>query len=69
KLKSKIKVTGFAQPWIAYPENDMYDTMSFFNALKTKMKFFIQRKFFFRDDILIVEHSSVSKALKKNYKK
>lgn len=68
KLRSKIKITGFAQPWIAYPENDMYNAMSFFNTLITKVKFFLQRKFFFRDDFLIVEHSSVSKALKKNYK-
>ncbi|MGL4830706.1 MAG: glycosyltransferase [Vibrio sp.] len=68
KLKSKIRITGFAQPWIAYPENDMYDTMNLFNALKNKMKFFVQKEYFFRDDILIVEHSSVSKALMKNYK-
>ncbi len=67
KLKSQINVTGFAQPWIAYPENDMYYLMNKLDRLKYKLRFYLQRKFFFRDEHLIVEHESVRKALLSHY--
>jgi glycosyltransferase involved in cell wall biosynthesis len=48
-------ITGFAQPWILYSDNLIYDQMFFLQKIKFKLKFFIQTLFFKKDDLLITE--------------
>ncbi|ARR45712.1 hypothetical protein CAY59_15945 [Vibrio campbellii] len=59
-------VCGFAQPWIAYPKNDVYPTLNLYSWLLTKAKYFIQKQFFKKYDELIVEHDSVRNSLINN---
>ncbi|MBS7834586.1 glycosyltransferase [Wohlfahrtiimonas chitiniclastica] len=61
--KKQISITGFAQPWIAYPDNEVYQQMSLLNRLRTRLKFFIQKKFFKRSSKLIVELEHVKEKL------
>ena len=63
KLKSKVNIVGFAQPWIIYNNNPLYDRMSLFYKLKTKAKFNLQKMFFKCSDKLVVEHKSVRDSL------
>ena len=48
-------ITGFAQPWILYPDNLVNNELSFFKKLFLRLKFKIQRLFFKKDSLLIVE--------------
>ena len=67
--KVKKHICGFAQPWIAYPKNDVYKRLSLLEFLKNKIKFKIQSFFFRRFDLLIVEQKHIKNALcKLNYK-
>ncbi|ODA22639.1 glycosyltransferase [Photobacterium damselae] len=59
KLKSKTNITGFAQPWIIYKNNPLYDKMSLLKKIKTKLKFKVQEHFFKKSDYLVVEHKEV----------
>ncbi|PMO59273.1 hypothetical protein BCT07_09690 [Vibrio breoganii] len=63
--KVKIHICGFAQPWIAYPDNVAYQKLPFKEWLKNKIKFKIQSFFFHRFDQLIVEQKHVKDALGK----
>lgn len=56
-------ITGFAQPWIIYPENEIYANMNFMNKVKTRVKFSLQKMFFKRADHLIVELEHVARRL------
>lgn len=58
-----IQITGFAQPWIIYPENEVALTLSLLERVKTQLKFFIHSLFFSRADKLIVELEHVRKRL------
>jgi glycosyltransferase involved in cell wall biosynthesis len=58
-------VVGFAQPWIIYPENEVYKASNLPARLKIRLKFFIQKLFYFNSDLLVVEHSHVKKGLEK----
>jgi glycosyltransferase involved in cell wall biosynthesis len=61
---------GFAQPWIAYPDNLVYSQLNWFTQLKTRLKYFLQWHFFRRSDHLVVELDHVRQALiKKGYPK
>ena len=48
-------ITGFAQPWILYPNNLINKDLGFFKKLMLRLKFTIQRLFFKKDSSLIVE--------------
>lgn len=61
--KVKKHICGFAQPWIAYPDNDAYPKLTTINRIKTKLKFSIQSYLFKRYDHLIVEQQHVKQAL------
>lgn len=61
---SKIDLVGFAQPWIAYPRNHAYKKISILEQLRNRLKFHIQKLYFFKSDHLIVEQNDVKKALK-----
>ncbi|MDX7784554.1 glycosyltransferase [Aeromonas caviae] len=67
-LNSKEYIVGFAQPWIAYANNDAYRKLSLIQKLKNKVKFLIQDALFRRYHHLVVEHQHVKDALlKKGY--
>ncbi|MET2953883.1 glycosyltransferase [Vibrio harveyi] len=56
-------ICGFAQPWVAYPKNEVYGMISTLDLVKTKLKFCIQKYFFSKYDLLIVEQEHVKDAL------
>ncbi|MCQ8228296.1 glycosyltransferase [Pantoea trifolii] len=60
-------IVGFAQPWIIYSDNEVYNSLPFLTRLKTKLKFSLQQKFFNKSDEIIVELEHVAKGvIKKN---
>lgn len=61
----KKHICGFAQPWIAYPDNIAYKKLTFKEYLKNKIKFRIQSLLFKRYDFLVVEQNHVKDALSK----
>ena len=63
KFSDKKWINGFAQPWILFPNNDVYQDLSFFSQIQFKIKFFIQKKFYQMSNILIVEHNFVKQQL------
>lgn len=63
KLYSKINAVGFAQPWIIYPNNPVYSKLNFLNRIKNKLKYRIQKVYFKKADLLIVEHDLVKQKL------
>lgn len=56
-------IVGFAQPWIIYPQNELYLDMSMVQRLLSRLKFWIQGQFFKRADILVVELEHVKDGL------
>lgn len=58
-----ISIVGFAQPWIVYPDNEIYRSFSFFKKIQTRIKFFLQSFFFKRADRLVVELGHVKNEL------
>lgn len=50
-----IDLVGFAQAWILYPENECYSMLSGLEKLKYKLKFHLQKKFFKKSDVCVVE--------------
>ncbi len=53
-------ITGFAQPWILYPDNLVNEELGFLKKLLFRLKFKIQLLFFKKDTSLVVE-SDVAK--------
>lgn len=67
-LNAKEYIVGFAQPWIAYANNDVYRKLKIVKRIGSRIKFFIQDMLFRRYDHLVVEHQHVKDALiKKGY--
>lgn len=56
-------VVGFAQPWITYPDNEVYARLSLKRRLFTFLKFFVQWQFFRKADRLVVELGHVKHRL------
>lgn len=50
-----LSVVGFAQPWIVYPQNEIFAELSKFKQLTLRLKYWIQSRFFSRADVLVVE--------------
>lgn len=61
--KNQKTITGFAQPWIIYPDNETYRKLPFIQKIKSRCKFLLQKTFFKQSDILIVELDHVKKQL------
>lgn len=59
-----VNVVGFAQPWIIYPQNEVYLQMGWVGRLKSRLKFTLQSFFFRRADRLIVEAPHVYERLR-----
>lgn len=64
-FKPKYSVTGFAQPWIVYPKNDLIVGKPRIYKILLSFKFLIQKMFFSRDDLLVVEHEFIRETLKR----
>lgn len=57
------QIVGFAQPWIIYPDNEIYRSMSHLAKWKTRLKFALQSLFFRQADLLVVELEHVRRGL------
>lgn len=62
-IKSTKLITGFAQPWIAYPNNLAFKRLGLLDKIKSRLNFFIKELYFKKSDALIVEAEHVRKAL------
>lgn len=62
-IDCKVHICGFAQPWIIYPNSHAYSLLGFVERIKSKLKYYVQKKLFLNYDILIVEQSHVKDAL------
>jgi len=56
-------IVGFAQPWIIYPDNEIYRASSWRQRLLGRLKFGLQATFFRRADMLLVELEHVRQGL------
>lgn len=63
RIKAQHHICGFAQPWIAYPNNEAYAQFSVVTQWKTKIKFWLQKQYFKKYDQLVVEQDHVKHAL------
>ena len=61
--KPKKSIVGFAQPWIIYPNNEIYNSYNLVNKIKSKLKYSLQGYFFLREDEIIVEQEHVKSKL------
>lgn len=59
------QVVGFAQPWIIYPDNEIYRSMSLGKKWRTRLKYMVQSLFFRQADLLVVELEHVKRGLSK----
>lgn len=62
-IKPRINIVGFAQPWIIYPNNEIYRSLSFSQKLIIRLKFFAHSLFFRQADRLVVELDHVKNEL------
>lgn len=63
-LRQKSLV-GFAQPWIIFPDNEIFRALSLRDKLLRRIKFWIQRWFFARSVALIVELEHVKRGVER----
>ncbi|PMG95100.1 glycosyltransferase [Vibrio breoganii] len=61
--KNLVEITGFAQPWICYPDNKVYEQLNIFQRSINRLSFKVKDKFFRKSDVLIVEADHVREAL------
>tara|TARA_Y100000034_G_C6837371_1_gene378527 strand:- start:255 stop:1190 length:936 start_codon:yes stop_codon:yes gene_type:complete len=57
------RVVGFAQPWIIYPKNEVKEHLSVFKRIFFRFKYSVQKYFFKKSDVLVVELSHVREQL------
>jgi glycosyltransferase involved in cell wall biosynthesis len=64
QLRQTIPViVGFAQPWIIYPDNEIWRELSFLEKCRIRAKYALQSLFFKRADLLAVELEHVKRGL------
>ena len=68
KFQNKIWINGFAQPWILFPNNDLYDDLSVKLRVLYKIKFMIQSMLFRMSNLIIVEHNFIKNKLSNRFK-
>ena len=56
-------IVGFAQPWIIYPNNEIYNKFSILKKASTSLKLKVQKFFFAKHDKLVVELPHVRKGI------
>ena len=67
-LTGRDWITGFAQAWILFPKNKVYDELDTITRLRFKIIFLIQKAFFFNSHTLIVEHEGIKTKLQEVFK-
>ena len=67
-LSGRDWISGFAQPWILFPKNKVYNELDLVTRLRFKIIFWIQKAFFFNSHTLIVEHDGIKKRLQEFFK-
>jgi glycosyltransferase involved in cell wall biosynthesis len=56
QMRSRIpRIVGFAQPWIIYPDNEIYRGLPMLAKWRTRLKYGLQSLFFRQSDLLVVE--------------
>jgi len=68
-LSERDWISGFAQPWILFPKNKVYDELDLITRLRFKIIFWIQKGFFFNSHTLIIEHEGIKAKLQEVFKK
>ncbi|MEZ9543701.1 glycosyltransferase family 4 protein [Vibrio sp. 10N.286.48.C11] len=63
-----FNIVGFAQAWIAYPNNPVFHNFNFFRRILNRVKYEVQWLYFNKADKLIVELPHVKMALTENRK-
>lgn len=61
------KVTGFAQPWIAYPDNALFLSLPLRQRVRSRAIYEVMAAFFLDSDVLFVEHDHVKAALRSRH--
>lgn len=59
-------LVGFADPWVAYPRNEIYAQLSWLRGLKTRFEWFVRELFYLNSTLLVCELEHVPIALKEN---
>jgi glycosyltransferase involved in cell wall biosynthesis len=59
----KKHISGFAQPWVIYPVEDVLKKFSFLKRLHYKIKYFLVAYIFKQADALVVESNHIKKLL------
>jgi glycosyltransferase involved in cell wall biosynthesis len=54
---------GFAQPWVIYPDSEVYALLPFLQRWRVRLKFFLQAQFFKQADRWVVELDHVKQGL------
>ncbi len=67
-LSGRDWITGFAQAWILFPKNKVYDELDIITRLRFKIIFWIQQAFYFNSHTLIVEHEGIKTKLQELFK-
>ncbi len=67
-LSGRDWITGFAQAWILFPKNKVYDELDLITWLRFKIIFLIQKRFYHNSNTLIVEHESIKTKLEKVFR-
>lgn len=58
--KPFINISGFAQAWIAYPNNEVYERLSKIDRFAYRIKYFLQKMaFWFSSDYIVVEADNI----------
>lgn len=63
RLRAPRNVMGFAQPWIAYPNNDACAHLSRTDRIRARAKYALVAQAFSAADVLVVEQEHVRQAL------
>lgn len=59
-------IVGFADPWVAYPRNEVYPRLGRLKGLKTRFEWFVRELFYLNSTLLVCELEHVPIALTKN---
>ena len=66
-LSGRDWISGFAQPWILFPKNKVYNELDLVTRLRFKI-IFGYKKLSFNSHTLIVEHDGIKKRLQEFFK-
>ena len=67
-LNRRDWITGFAQAWILFQKNKVYNELDLITWLRFKIVFLIQKAFYFNSNTLIVEHEGIKTQLEQMFR-